>query len=113
MSKLFWLGEQQADSRRERRKLEFRDKILEAAIELFETQGCDVTTLDDICRVADVSRPTFYKHYATKQELILELGQKELSCTEASQAIGRLYSDNVRASELTARLLRVGEIINC
>ncbi len=76
MNKIFWLDEQQADSRRERRKLEFRDKILEAAIELFETQGCDATTLDDICRVADVSRPTFYKHYATKQELILELGQK-------------------------------------
>ncbi len=42
----------------------------------FETQGCDATTLDEICSIADVSRPTFYKHYATKQELIIDLGQK-------------------------------------
>jgi AcrR family transcriptional regulator len=76
VSKVFWLEETQADSRRERRKLEFRDKILEAAIELFQDKGCDATTLDDICRVADVSRPTFYKHYATKHELIFELGTK-------------------------------------
>ncbi|HEY9034007.1 MAG TPA: TetR/AcrR family transcriptional regulator [Pseudomonadales bacterium] len=60
-------------SRRERRKQEFRERILQAAITLFEQQGCDATTLDDICTLADLSRPTFYKYFAGKQELIQAL----------------------------------------
>ncbi len=76
MSKAFWQNEQPADSRRERRKQEFREKIMEAAIHLFEKNGCDVVTLEDICELADISRPTFYSYYASKQELIHALGEK-------------------------------------
>lgn len=76
MSKTFWLDEPPADSRRERRKQENREKIIEAAIALFESQGCDATTLEEICERADVSRPTFYSYYASKQELIKALVDK-------------------------------------
>ena len=56
--------------RRERRKQEFRDKIIASAIELFEEKGSEDTTLEEICERADISRPTFYSYYTGKQELI-------------------------------------------
>ncbi len=76
MTKAFWLDEPPADSRRERRKQENRERIIEAAIALFESQGCDATTLEEICERAEVSRPTFYSYYASKQELIKALVDK-------------------------------------
>ena len=76
MSKAFWQSEPPASSRRERRKQEFREKIMEAAIQLFEKHGCEPVTLEDICELADVSRPTFYSYYASKQELVHALGEK-------------------------------------
>lgn len=76
MKKAFWQDEIPADTRRERRKQEIREKIVQAAIELFESKGCDATTLEEICERAEVSRPTFYSYYASKQELIFALGEK-------------------------------------
>ena len=76
MNKAFWQDESPASSRRERRKQEFREKIMEAAISLFEQKGCEDTTLEDICEMADISRPTFYSYYTSKHELILALGEK-------------------------------------
>lgn len=76
MRHAFWQDEEPAGSRRERRKQEIRTKIIEAAISLFENKGIDDTTLEDICEKADISRPTFYSYYPSKQELILALGEK-------------------------------------
>ncbi|NRB43150.1 MAG: TetR/AcrR family transcriptional regulator [Pseudomonadales bacterium] len=63
-------------SRRELRKQAFREKIMQSAIALFEQYGCDETTLEDICKKADVSRPTFYSYYPTKQDLIQAMAEK-------------------------------------
>lgn len=76
MNKTSWLEEPPADTRRERRKQEIREKIMAAAIALFEARGCDATTLEEICELADVSRPTFYSYYPSKQELIRALVEK-------------------------------------
>lgn len=76
MSKLDWLQTSPASTRRERRKQEYQERILSAAIQLFESRGFDSVTLEEICQQADVSRPTFYKYYASKHELIQALGEK-------------------------------------
>ncbi|MDX1694130.1 MAG: TetR/AcrR family transcriptional regulator [Ketobacteraceae bacterium] len=76
MRKAFWQDEEPAESRRERRKQEIRNKIIEAAISLFEEKGIEETTLEDICETADISRPTFYSYYPSRQELILALVEK-------------------------------------
>jgi AcrR family transcriptional regulator len=60
-------------SRRERRKREVRDRIVEAAVALFEKQGPQATKVDDICEVADVAQKTFFNHFATKQHLVSEI----------------------------------------
>ena len=65
-----------APTRREQRKQEFRDRIMDAAIELFRESGIAAVTLEEICELARVSRPTFYSYYASKQELVQALGEK-------------------------------------
>ena len=72
----FWQETAPAATRREQRKQEFREKIMEASILLFERNGCDATTLEDICEQAEVSRPTFYSYYPSKNDLIKALAEK-------------------------------------
>lgn len=76
--------EAQALTRRERRKLEVQNKICTSAVALFEAQGIEPTTVEEICELADVARKTFYNYYPSKQELIRALCDTQLfSRTEA------------------------------
>lgn len=59
-----------APGRRERRKLEVRERILATARELFAKQGFEATTVDEIARVADVVPATFFNHFQSKQALL-------------------------------------------
>ena len=59
-------------SRRERRKREVHDRILEAAVERFEQSGFEGTKVDEICEAADVAQKTFFNHFPTKQHLFRE-----------------------------------------
>lgn len=61
--------------RRERRKLEVRNRILEAATELFRAQGVDGTKVHEICARADVAHKTFFNHFASKRALLREISQ--------------------------------------
>lgn len=65
--------------RRERRKREVHDRILAAAIPLFERQGFAATTALEISEAADVAEKTFYNHFPTKQHLIQELAEASLA----------------------------------
>lgn len=49
-----------------------RDKIVEAASDLFFEQGFQATTIDDVIERSGVSRPTLYNHFKTKEELCVE-----------------------------------------
>jgi AcrR family transcriptional regulator len=62
-------------SRRERRKREVQERIIEASIELFTEQDCEAVTVEQICERADVSRKTFYNYYLSKQTLIYALSE--------------------------------------
>lgn len=58
--------------RRERKKLESRDRIVECAIALFTAHGYQATTMEDIGECADVSRATVFNYFARKEDLVLE-----------------------------------------
>ncbi|WP_460136815.1 TetR/AcrR family transcriptional regulator [Pseudomonas sp. S1_E04] len=58
---------------RERQKAERRQAISQAAIELFERQGFQNTTIEQIASQAGVSPPTVFKYFGNKQEIILEI----------------------------------------
>ena len=53
-------------SRRERKKKETRQRLLEAALRLFQEFGYDDTTVEEITRAADVAKSTFFNYFETK-----------------------------------------------
>jgi AcrR family transcriptional regulator len=57
--------------RRERKKVETRQRILASAVALFAGQGYDATTMDDIAESADVSRATVFNVFPRKSDLVL------------------------------------------
>ena len=60
-------------TRRERRKLEVRSRLLAAAEVLFDQHGIAATKISEICERADVAQKTFFNHFATKQDLLRAL----------------------------------------
>ncbi len=54
--------------RRQRRKAETRERLLEAASRLFAERGFEATRPQDIAREADVAIGTFYLHFADRRE---------------------------------------------
>lgn len=56
--------------RRERRRLEMRNRILEAALGRFRESGFETTTVAEICEAADVAYGTFFNHFPTKLDLL-------------------------------------------
>jgi AcrR family transcriptional regulator len=65
-------------SRRERRRLETRVRIVETALELFETQGYEATTVTEIARRADIAYGTFFNHFPSKLHLLREVSDLAL-----------------------------------
>lgn len=59
-------------TRRERKKLETRDRIVDCAIGLFASRGYEATTMDDIGECADVARATVFNYFARKDDILTE-----------------------------------------
>lgn len=53
-------------NRREKQRLETRRVLAEHALRLFQEQGFDETTVEEIAAAAGVSQRTFFLHFATK-----------------------------------------------
>lgn len=60
-------------SRREANKVEVHRRLLRAARELFARHGIARTTMDDIARLAEVSRATVFNYFPTKADIVGEL----------------------------------------
>ena len=61
--------------RRERRRLEVRERLFTAAISLFVEQGFTATTMDGIAERADVARATVFYHFPQKISFLEEWGR--------------------------------------
>ncbi len=88
----------------ERRKQQKKDQILRAAEELFKRQGFRKTTVDDVARLARVSKVTVYNHFTDKQGLIEEALRK-LTRDKIKQYGRILSSDRPWAERLNAVVL--------
>jgi AcrR family transcriptional regulator len=78
--------------RREKRKQEIRSRIEGAAYSLFQRQGIEDTSIEQICVEADVARRTFYGHFPNKHALIGGLGISRLYTQSAPML--RLLMEN-------------------
>lgn len=56
--------------RRERRRLRTAHALQAAALELFERQGYDATSTEEIAAAADVSPRTFFRYFPTKESVV-------------------------------------------
>ncbi|MEE1920451.1 helix-turn-helix domain-containing protein [Pseudomonas sp. 148P] len=57
---------------REQQKAMRREAISRTALDLFEQQGYQTTTMEQIARLAAVSVPTVFAYFGSKQEILLE-----------------------------------------
>jgi len=57
---------------RERKKAQLRKRIAEATLRLVAERGYGAVTIDEIAAQADISQPTFYKYYPSKDAVLME-----------------------------------------
>jgi AcrR family transcriptional regulator len=62
------------ESRRERKKEETRQRLLEAGWRLFHDHGYDETTVAEIAEAADVAKGTLFNYFPTKESLLDQIG---------------------------------------
>jgi AcrR family transcriptional regulator len=60
----------EAGGRRQQKKLATRAALNEAATRLFATEGYEQTSVDDLCREADVSLRTFFRYFEGKEDVL-------------------------------------------
>jgi AcrR family transcriptional regulator len=109
---------------RDRTALAVRDEISAVAMELFFRQGYDDTTVDQIVAAAGISRTSFFRYFAAKEDIVLgrvdELGHQVLEALRARPAEEPVWQALRRAFEplleLTAaspeRWLAVARMLN-
>jgi AcrR family transcriptional regulator len=65
---------------RERKKAWLRQQIVETALRLFHKRGYESTRIEDIVRVLDISQPTFFRYFPSKDAVLREVGKKGFAC---------------------------------
>ena len=68
----------------ERKQRQARQRIIEAARELFLERGFDGVSVGDIAERAEVGRTTFFRHFGDKQEVVFAKEQELLDMIAAA-----------------------------
>jgi AcrR family transcriptional regulator len=90
--------------RREREKSETRDKILDAARELFATEGYEGVSMRQVAEKIEYSPTAIYVHFADKNELFREL------CHQDYARLAEVFQSSVMSIDPIERLRQTGEI---
>ena len=88
----------QVVGKREQGKVERKERLYEAALNLFRGQGYDMTTVDQITRQAGLAKGTFFNYFPTKDAVLRYMGTREvgrlgaatLSINGTSSSVGKL-----------------------
>lgn len=60
---------------RERKKAKLRQRIIETSLELFKERGYNETRVADIVEALEISQPTFFRYFPSKDAVLKELLQ--------------------------------------
>lgn len=64
-------------SRRERKKQETYERLYNSAMQFFQTQGYELTSVEQITQNADVGKGTFYNYFDSKEAVVLEFSRRK------------------------------------
>src|ERR1035438_2279696 len=70
-------------TRRERRSAELRDRLFQAALQLFARKGYSETTVEDITNAADVGKGTFFNYFPSKEHILAAFGNTQIARVQA------------------------------
>ncbi len=105
-------------NRRERHRLETRDRLYRAALELFGERGFLETTVEDITEAADVGKGTFFNYFRTKEHVLAAYGGERIAAVERAlekaratngpilDVLGELAGDSAGQSRVNPAVLR-------
>jgi AcrR family transcriptional regulator len=65
---------------RERKKARLRQEIMKIAIKLFRKHGYENTRVDDIVQILEISQPTFFRYFPSKDAVLREVGRRGFAC---------------------------------
>ena len=77
---------------RVRKKQQARERVVDAAIRLFEERGIDATSMDDIARAVELSRATVFNYFPYKEAILVEIGARFVAQIGAQAAVHRRRS---------------------
>lgn len=64
---------------RERKKAKLRKKIMDTTVNLCRKKGYENTTLEEVVRIVEISQPTFYNYFASKDAVLREFARELLT----------------------------------
>jgi AcrR family transcriptional regulator len=84
-----------------------KDQLFDAAARLFRHYGYAETSHADISAEVDIGRTTFYEHFASKEDLLVQLVQRDLPVLidEILSDVPTGLAPDVRLRELTVRFV--------
>ncbi len=95
--------------RREREKVETRDKILDGARELFITHGYDGVSMRKVAEKIEYSPTAIYVHFADKEELFRELCYQDFGrLAQVFQGIAKLQDPAQRLKQIGRAYIEFG-----
>jgi AcrR family transcriptional regulator len=68
---------------RERKKAKLRQQIIDTSIRLFRKYGYENTRVEDIVQILEISQPTFFRYFPSKDAVLREVGRRGYSCIKA------------------------------
>src|SRR4249919_4040846 len=89
--------------RRERERTEIRERILDAALEVFATEGVEGVTMRALADAIEYTPPVIYAHFRDKDAIIQELCYRQL------RSLAQLFA-NFGALDPVERLRRIGYV---
>lgn len=65
---------------RERKKARLRQQIIDTSIRLFRKHGYENTRVEDIVQILEISQPTFFRYFPSKDAVLREVGRRGFAC---------------------------------
>jgi AcrR family transcriptional regulator len=105
------MGRAQGLGLRERKKIQTRDAIRRAALQLIDDRGYASTTVEQIADAAEVSPSTFFRYFPSKEQVLMADALDNVTVAALEQQPRDLSSVQAfrRALEITFATLAEGE----